>query len=76
MRPVAISQYGAKPAVTQLPDPEAGADDLLIKIQAAGVNPMDRSIASGASQAQVPATFPMIIGSDLADVVEAVGASA
>jgi NADPH:quinone reductase-like Zn-dependent oxidoreductase len=73
MRAVAISEYGAEPAVTELPDPEAGADDLLIKIQAAGVNPMDRSIASGAWQAQVPATFPMIIGSDLAGVVEAVG---
>jgi NADPH:quinone reductase-like Zn-dependent oxidoreductase len=33
--------------VIELPDPKAGADQLLIKIQAAGVNPMDRSIARG-----------------------------
>ena len=57
MRAVAVSEYGVEPAVTELPEPKAGTDQLLIKIQAGGVNAMDRSIASGAWQAQVPATI-------------------
>ena len=73
MRAVAISEYGAEPAVTQVPEPEAGVDDLLIKIQAAGVDPDGPVDRRGAWQAQIPAAFPMIIGSDFAGVVEAVG---
>jgi len=67
------SEYGAPPTLTDLPDPKAGPGEILVKIRAAGVNPMDRSIAEGRMQAMMPATFPLILGADLAGVVQAVG---
>jgi len=56
MRAVTVSAYGAAPAVIDLPDPEPGPGQLLIKVGAAGVNPMDRSIAGGQWQAMMPAS--------------------
>lgn len=76
MRAVTVSEYGAVPAVTDMPDPQPGPGQLLIRVEAAGVNPMDRQIAAGALQAMMPAQFPLILGSDLAGTVEAVSEGA
>jgi NADPH:quinone reductase len=73
MRAATVSAYGAVPAVIDLPDPEPGPGQVLIRVSAAGVNPMDRSIAEGLWQAMMPATFPLILGADVAGVVDAVG---
>ena len=48
----------------------------MIKINLAGVNPMDRVLADGAWQTLMPATFPFTLGADLAGVVQAAGDSA
>src|ERR1700674_4572685 len=76
MRAVTVSEYGGAPALTHMPDPQPGQGQVLIKIQAAGTNPMDRNLANGAMKATTPASFPFILGSDLAGVVEAVGEGA
>src|SRR6202171_6710269 len=76
MRAVTVSEYGGAPALTDMPDPHPGPGQVLIKIQAAGMNPMDRNLANGAMKAATPASFPFILGSDLAGVVEAVGEGA
>ncbi len=76
MRAITVSEYGAAATVTEVPDPEPGPDQVLIKINAAGVNPMDRVIADGAWQTLMPATFPLILGADLAGVVQSAGDSA
>lgn len=73
MRAVTVSEYGATPAVTDVPKPEPGPGQVLIKIRAAGMNPMDQKIADGAWKERVPATFPMVLGVDVAGVVDAVG---
>lgn len=76
MRAIAVNEYGAAPALTDVPDPQPGPGQVLIKVEAAGVNPMDRSIADGAWKARMPANFPLVLGADLAGVVEAVGEGA
>jgi NADPH:quinone reductase-like Zn-dependent oxidoreductase len=76
MRAVAISEYGGSPVVTELPKPKAGPGQLLIKVHAASVNPMDRNIAGGGWKEQMPGTFPMVLGADMAGVVEALGEGA
>jgi len=76
MRAITVNEYGARPALTEVPDPEPGSDQVLIKVRAAGVNPIDRTIADGALKEMMPASFPLILGSDLAGVVEAVGEEA
>lgn len=73
MRAIAVDEYGEMPMLMQLPDPRPEAGQLLIKVEAAGMNPMDRFIAGGGFQAIGPAQFPLILGSDVAGVVEAVG---
>jgi NADPH2:quinone reductase len=73
MRAITVSEYGAAPTLTDVPDPRPGPGQVLIRIEAAGVNPIDRRLADGAFQAMMPGRFPFILGSDLAGVIEEVG---
>ena len=72
MRAVTVSQFGSQPVVSDVPKPKPGPGQILIKVRAAGVNPMDRSLASGAWK-PMPVTFPFILGSDVAGVVDEIG---
>jgi NADPH2:quinone reductase len=73
MHAVAVNRYGAEPAVVELPEPQAGQGQVLIRVRAAGTNPMDRKISDGAWKAQMAGTFPLVLGSDFDGVVVAVG---
>ncbi len=64
-----VSEYGATPVVGEIPAPEPGAGQVLLRMRAAGMNPMDGTLASGAWR-PAPATFPMVLGADGAGVVE------
>ena len=72
MRAITVTEYGATPAVAEMPTPEPGQGQVLLKLRAAGMNPMDRTLASG-DWRPMPATFPMVLGADCAGVVEKVG---
>ena len=72
MRAITVTEYGATPAVKEVPTPDPGQGQVLLKLRAAGMNPMDRSLASG-DWKPMPATFPMVLGADGAGVVEKVG---
>jgi hypothetical protein len=58
-----------------MPTPQPGPGQVLIRLHAAGMNPMDRALASGAWK-PMPATFPMVLGADGAGVVEQLGPGA
>jgi len=73
MRAVIVSEYGGSPRVEEIPTPQAQAGQVLIRVRAAGMNPMDRAIAAGAWQSVMPATFPMVLGADVAGTVEKIG---
>jgi NADPH2:quinone reductase len=75
MRAVIVSEYGGTPVVAEVPKPQPGPGQILIKLEAAGMNPMDRKLAEGAWK-PAPATFPMVLGADAAGVVEQVGEGA
>jgi NADPH2:quinone reductase len=75
MRAVVVSEYGAAPAMAELPDPQPQPAQVLLRMRAAGTNPMDRSLAAGAFRPS-PATFPMVMGADGEGVVERVGEGA
>jgi NADPH:quinone reductase len=75
VRAVTVSDYGASPDVMELPIPAAGPGQVLIKLTAAGMNPMDAKLASGEWRPE-PATFPMVLGVDGAGIVDALGEGA
>jgi NADPH2:quinone reductase len=61
--------------MVEIPTPEPGPKQVLIKLRTAGMNPMDRMLASGAWR-PMPATFPMVLGADGAGLVEQLGEGA
>src|SRR5947209_3660543 len=76
MRAIAIDAYGGSERLQmmELPIPEVGPNDVLIRVRAAGVNPADVSIREGRLAQMMPLTFPAIIGSEFAGTVAQVGA--
>jgi NADPH:quinone reductase-like Zn-dependent oxidoreductase len=78
MKACIIEAFGGREQlkITDLPKPEAGEGEVLIRIHAAGVNPVDWKIRQGWAQKMLPHKFPIILGWDLAGTVEAVGHSA
>jgi NADPH:quinone reductase-like Zn-dependent oxidoreductase len=60
--------------VVDVEAPVPGDGEVVVRVKAAGINPGEASIREGLLQERWPATFPSGEGSDLAGVVEAVGA--
>jgi NADPH:quinone reductase-like Zn-dependent oxidoreductase len=56
-----------------LPQPEPGPGEVLVRLSAAGLNPVDWKIADGMFGDAVPAAFPLVLGTDGAGEVLAVG---
>jgi NADPH:quinone reductase-like Zn-dependent oxidoreductase len=75
MRAVQFAEYG-DPEVLQLvevEEPHAGPGQIRIAVRAAGVNPFDWKVRSGAMRQFMPLDLPRIPGSDVAGVVDEVG---
>lgn len=73
MRAVAVSAFGAEPEFMDLPEPEAGPGEVLVRISAAGLNPLDWRIADGMLRDAVPHSFPLVLGTDGAGEVVGLG---
>src|SRR2546430_15668432 len=73
MKALAIRRYRAPMEIMELPRPEPGQGDLLVRVRAASVNPVDYKIRDGGVKVLIPYSFPLILGNDLAGDVEAVG---
>lgn len=68
-----VETAGAAFAARHLPLPVAGPGQVLVQIEAAGLNPLDAKIRAGqASHAKQP--LPAVLGLDMAGTVRAVGA--
>lgn len=76
MRAVRFDRYGDRDVlyVAELPTPAPAPGEVLVEVRAAGINPGETPIRTGAFHERWPATFPSGQGSDLAGVVAAVGA--
>jgi NADPH:quinone reductase-like Zn-dependent oxidoreductase len=75
-RAVRFSAYGAVEVleVVDVPAPAPGPGEVLVRVKAAGINPGEAKIREGLLHARWPATFPSGQGSDLAGIVEQLGA--
>ncbi|MBL8380474.1 MAG: NADP-dependent oxidoreductase [Burkholderiales bacterium] len=75
MKAIRIHAYGG-PEQMQFEDapvPECRAGDVLVRVVAASINPIDWKLRSGAMAKGIPKSFPFVLGQDGAGVVEAVG---
>ena len=76
MKAVRFDKYGGVDVldVREVEDPVAGSGEVLVAVKAAGINPGEIAIREGRLDARWPATFPSGEGTDLAGVVQALGA--
>ncbi len=73
MKAMILQSAGRPMTLVEMPKPVPGAGQVLVRIHASGVNPLDLKIAAGrAEHARMP--LPAVLGIDMAGVVEAVGA--
>ncbi len=77
MRALVTHEWGdpEQMRLEQVPRPEAGDGELLVRVEAAGINPVDwKTRRSGGLMASRGVAPPVILGWDISGVVEAVGA--
>ncbi|HYC82623.1 MAG TPA: alcohol dehydrogenase catalytic domain-containing protein, partial [Solirubrobacterales bacterium] len=73
MRALHVPTAGAQPELGEVPTPTATEGTVLVRVKAAGLNPIDNGIAAGMMAEMMPHEYPVILGRDAAGVVEAVG---
>jgi NADPH2:quinone reductase len=74
MRAFTLDGFGAQPAVRDdVPEPDGDDDELLVRVRASSVNPVDVFIAAGGLQGMAEYEFPVTLGRDFAGVVERAG---
>lgn len=75
MRAVRFHAYGGPKqlVVERVPRPEPQTGEVLVRVHAAGVNPIDWKIRNGLMRASMPLPLPATPGGDLAGTVEAIG---
>lgn len=73
MKAARLSGYDAAPTLEEIPVPEIGPDEVLVRVEAASLNPMDNKLHTGVLHGMFPLGFPYTLGTDLAGTVERVG---
>lgn len=75
MRAIIINDFGGRDRLqlAERPVPAPGKREILIRVKAAGCNPVDYKLREGLRKDKLPHMFPIILGWDVAGVVEACG---
>jgi NADPH2:quinone reductase len=73
MRAITLESFEGGPALREVPTPQVGPNEVLVRVRASSVNPMDGAIAAGMLRDMVEHEFPVVLGRDFAGVVEQVG---
>jgi len=77
MRGFEFVGYGGpeKMRLSEVPPPSVGPTDVLVRVQAAGINPVDFRIREGAMRSFDHRSFPFVAGGEIAGTVESIGSS-
>src|SRR5437660_6925766 len=77
MKAVRLHGYGGVDQLRykDVPMPQRGPDQVLVKVAATSVNPIDWKLRSGAAKNYMPLTLPTILGRDVSGIVVKVGAN-
>jgi NADPH:quinone reductase-like Zn-dependent oxidoreductase len=76
MKAVVLHEYGGPSNLKyeDVDDPVAGEGQVLVRVTASSVNPIDYKIRSGAMKEYMPMELPAILGRDISGIVREVGA--
>jgi NADPH:quinone reductase-like Zn-dependent oxidoreductase len=74
MRAFTLDSFESQPALREdLPEPSPAANEIVVRVHASSVNPVEIFIGMGALAEMFEHEFPVILGRDFAGVVEQVG---
>ncbi|WP_033344231.1 NADP-dependent oxidoreductase [Catenuloplanes japonicus] len=73
MRALHVPAAGEKPQIGVVPVPAVASGEVLIRVRAAALNPIDGAIAAGVLAGMLPHSYPVVLGRDAAGIVEAAG---
>ena len=75
MKAVVLHEYGgpSKLKYEDFDDPVAGPGEVLVRVAASSVNPVDWKMRSGAAKERFPVQFPGILGRDISGTVRELG---
>ena len=75
MKAVVLHEYGgpSKLKYEDFPDPVAGPGEVLIRVEAVSLNPIDWKMRSGVAKERFPVSFPGVLGRDVAGVIRTLG---
>jgi NADPH:quinone reductase-like Zn-dependent oxidoreductase len=76
MKAVRIHQYGGREvlSIDDIPVPAIAPDEVLVRVVAASINPVDWKVRAGYLAQMIPHPLPLTLGWDVSGVVTAVGA--
>ena len=71
MRAFTLTSFDAPPTLdTDLPAPEPGDGEVLLRVHASSANPVDGAIVAGMLKDMVEHEFPIVLGRDYAGAVQ------
>jgi len=75
MKASVLHEYGPASNLKyeDFPDPKPGPGEVLVRVQAVSLNPIDWKLRSGAAKARFPLSLPAILGRDVAGTVRELG---
>lgn len=75
MKAVVLHEYGGpdKLKYEDVPDPTPGEGEVLVRVAAASINPVDWKMRSGAAKERFPVEFPGILGRDVSGTIRSIG---
>ena len=73
MKAARIHEYNAAPRLEEISTPEMGSTEVLVRVAAASLNPLDVKLRDGVMHHFFPLTFPYTLGTDLAGTIQEVG---
>ena len=76
MKAFVVAQYGKDGIrAADVPEPKVGTGDVLVRVSAASINPLDKMVRNGEFKQLLKYKRPFVIGHDVAGVVTQVGAA-
>jgi NADPH:quinone reductase-like Zn-dependent oxidoreductase len=74
MRAITLENFDKGPTLQEdIPTPQIAPNEVLVRVQASSVNPVDGSIAAGMLKDMVEHEFPILLGRDFSGIVEQAG---